>query len=93
MPCMDGGPIRDDAMLRRRADQNARIACDALSLIKREMPEQILRLSPETQAWWAAHQEADRIREQREKEARERQALKDSAYAKLTPAERKALNL
>lgn len=41
--------------------------------------------------WWERHQEADRKREAAERRDAERAALRASALAKLTPAERKAL--
>lgn len=41
--------------------------------------------------WWQRHQEADRLRAEREREDAERATAKASALAKLTPEERKAL--
>lgn len=43
--------------------------------------------------WWEKHQEADRQRESKEARDRERDALRQSALAKLTPAEREALQI
>lgn len=92
MPCTDGGVpyTREDTT---RVNLNARVACDALSLIERTNPDLISELRAETQAWWHAHKEADRIRLQREREASDREALRNSARSKLTPAERKALGI
>ena len=89
MPCRDGySPHSYEDT--HRVNLNARVACSALSLLT---PDQIEALPQESKIWWNAHQEADRIREQRNKEAAERERLKDSGISKLTPAERKALNL
>lgn len=43
--------------------------------------------------WWEAHEEADRKREERVKEAKDHIAAKKSAMSKLTQQERKALGL
>lgn len=50
-------------------------------------------LSLELQLWWRRHQEWDRIREQREVEARQRETTKAQALEKLTPEERIALGV
>lgn len=89
MPCNDGYSTRsyEDTA---RVNLNARVACSALSLLTEA---QVRKLPLESQIWWNAHQEADRIREAREAEARHKQELRDSARAKLSPDEIKALNL
>ena len=42
-------------------------------------------------AWWETHEAADKKRESEEKRAKRQDKLRESALAKLTPAERKAL--
>lgn len=43
--------------------------------------------------WWDRHEAADRDREAKEMRAKNKAALKEVALSKLTPEERKALNL
>lgn len=43
--------------------------------------------------WWAEHQRADAIRKDREKKALAAKRARDEALSKLSPADRKALNL
>jgi len=47
----------------------------------------------ESQAWLIRHDKKDRERLAREQEERDAQKHRDSAWAKLTPAERRALRL
>lgn len=94
MPCRDWSQsevvVRDDPEVRRRLDLATRVACTTLRSLR---ASEIKHLPEEVQRWWAAHQEEDRRREAREAAERERKALKKKALDKLTPAERKALNL
>jgi hypothetical protein len=43
--------------------------------------------------WWEEHQKADRLREEREKEAARQAAVREEALSRLTPEQIKALGL
>lgn len=79
-------------------DEAVVLLCATISKMTQAQGDRIVynarsKQSRELADWWEEHQAADRKREAREKTDRERQATKRRALAKLTPAERKALNL
>lgn len=53
----------------------------------------IKKRSLEMQIWWRDHQKADRAREKKKAQAKKDDAARKKALAKLTPAEKKLLNL
>lgn len=92
MPCRDGGPyeVYENPDTRRRLDTSTMIACEAFQIMS---AEQIASLPKICQKWWKDHQEADRVRKERENDERNRQLRRSRALAKLTPEERRALGL
>jgi len=86
MPCMDGGPSREDI--------NAELgALRGLCSILTAKPKLVRYLDVDGLRWWADHQEDDRVRLEREEEERRRNLVLDAAAAKLTPEERRELGL
>jgi hypothetical protein len=97
MPCMDGGPTRDQ-MDAERINQLTEDLCYVLSRAERgDKLALILKEKPTLAKWWANHKAEDAKREARERAAaknkRERDAARESALSKLTDAERAALGL
>lgn len=72
---------------RGQADEIVAEACRRLRGVD------VTKYSLELQMWWRDHQEADKRREAQAKKKAEEAALRESALAKLTPKERKALGL
>ena len=62
-------------------------ACDRLKHVD------VSKYSLELQMWWRDHQEADRRREEKERQKAAEDALRAAALAKLSPEERKVLGL
>jgi hypothetical protein len=61
------------------------------SLLKKK--KDITKYSLEMQVWWRDHQKADKEREKKEAKQKEYDKARKKALAKLTPAEKKLLNL
>ena len=74
--------------LRKRADEATAELCDKL-----KKTVDVSKYSLEMQMWWRDHQEADRAREAKEKEAKAKEKLRATAMKKLTDKERDALGL
>jgi hypothetical protein len=93
MPCRDGGPTDNEIAYdyKRRLDLATRVACEAMSVLTKG--GNYTNMSAEAKTWWQKHQDEDARRIAREKAERKRLADKKAALAKLTPAEKKALNL
>lgn len=100
MPC-DSGPSWDDE-LRARADAAAKAACEMALRIRTEdakMPKghkgitMFSRLSRETKQWVRDHDELDKDRRRREEKLRLKKDATRRALQKLSPKERKLLNL
>lgn len=72
------------ATLNKKVDE----LCSALKKKK-----DVKKYSLEMQVWWRDHQKADKIREKREAQEKKNNIARKNALAKLTPAERKLLNL
>jgi hypothetical protein len=72
---------------KERLDAEVAFLCETLQRID------VSKYSLEMQIWWRDHQEADRIREAKEKEENEYQAIRAAALKKLTNKERKVLGL
>lgn len=62
-------------------------------LCSRLQKDEVSKYSLEMQIWWRDHQEADKKRLKKEIAARKTEKAKKAALAKLTPYERKILNL
>ncbi len=60
---------------------------------KLQKDKNIKKRSLEMQIWWRDHQKADKAREKREAKEKSDNAARKKALAKLTPAEKKLLNL
>jgi hypothetical protein len=94
MPCRDGGPPGPslEDQYKQRLDLATRLLCalcaklDKAGLTKRF-------LTKELRSWWEQHQEQDRIRKEREEADAASGRTRQRAIAKLTPAERKALDI
>ncbi len=101
MPCRD---YRDDepsyrpcpgyhydadahSALLRRLDTATRLACDRCS----ELEERGEAIPAFAESWWREHKQADERRRTVEKAAADAKALLDSALAKLTPDELRAI--
>ncbi len=72
--------------------------CQTLTFLTDSQKELIIydahnEMSRELATWWERHQEADKQREQMEKEKARLQRIKEVALSKLTLAEQKALGL
>jgi len=108
MPCRDYGSddygvsprIQELVDVKQRNDMLARIACRAMDLIQSNGSEELkaeVLADTETAKWWRLHAAADRLaKERREKELAkqaELDALKVSAFAKMTDQEIKAFGL
>lgn len=103
MPCMDYGYSDDYAEVRRereRCDMLARIACRAIQAVQASGDTALLdRImdDKETKQWWRLHAAADRLAKEREAKEREKaaakQALLESAFAKMSDEEVKAFGL
>lgn len=92
MPCRDGGPTDAERSsdYRRKVDHLTRMLCEVLKTLT---SSEIAALSRETQVWWTNHQEVDRRRLEREKQARETERKRKAAKAKLSPEEIRLLGL
>lgn len=91
MPCSDYPPYMEryeNPETKRRLDNATRAACEAFHLLTEQ---QISKLSRPVQFWWQNHQEEDRRRRAAEREKQEREQNRQTALAKLSPKERKAL--
>lgn len=91
MPCRDDRDWGSDQGYKRRLDQVTRAACDMRTVLRKH--ELLGELCQETVEWIAEHDEADaeRIRQEAEKQAREN--AKRTGLQKLTLEERRALGL
>lgn len=90
MPCMDGGPSREEQQ-RQNDDFNTitRLACARCKdLENRNQP-----IPKFAQDWWLRHKEADRIRAKRDRERRELEEKKQNALKKLSNEDKKVLGL
>ena len=90
MPCMDGGPSREQIERYKRFHvAMTRLACDRCrDLLRRYRP------IPEwAEEWWAVHQADDHARREVERcEVRKKRA-RNEALAKLSPEDRDALGI
>ena len=88
MPCMDGGPTREE-LERERADFETitRLACDRCQ----ELEGSGDPIPPWAASWWARHKVADARRARRQEAIQRDQEAREAALAKLTPQERAAL--
>ncbi len=69
------------------------VADKLCTIIKNYDPVDIARFSLELQIWWRDHQAADAVREEEEKELKERKKIRHQAFAKLTKKEKEVLGL
>jgi hypothetical protein len=104
MPCRDYGsddyyPNQSTVfLLKKKVDSLARIACKAMyELEKSPTALKSVLSDSEVSDWWKVHKEEDRKERlaqlKRELKAKETEALKKKAYAKLTEEERIAFGL
>jgi hypothetical protein len=98
MPCRDewnSGGVRyvTDPETKRRLDLATRVACTALSQLEDVGSGRIKLLPVESQEWWHQHKRADRKRQAHEEAVRRREQIKNRALAKLTPEERRVLDI
>lgn len=93
MPCR--GPDVEDCVANysREMDAATRVACELMKVLRLKRPNWELGLTPTTKRWIARHDALDKKREQEESAARKLKQLKRSAIAKLTPEERRALDI
>ena len=90
MPCSDGGPDPQQ----EKIDRLTRMLCATSRKLRGdEMDEDQKVALHEAQAWLIKHDKKDRERKAREAEAAMADEHRRSAWAKLTPAERRALRL
>jgi hypothetical protein len=90
MPCMDGGPSYEQVQREKRFFvAQARLACDRC----RDLEKRGLPIPSWAVEWWEQHKRDDNARERRESAEREARKLKESALAKLSPEELKALGV
>jgi hypothetical protein len=91
MPCRtEGGDTYESAHLRRILDDVTRMLCAVLREREEGTPNPY---TAELAQWWDRHKEADARRLAREQEEAQRKEQRQAALSKLTPEERKALNL
>lgn len=71
-----------------KLNEKVKELCSALS-----KKSNIKKYSLEMQVWWRDHQKADKAREKQEAQEKKDTTARKKALAKLTPTERKLLNL
>ena len=96
MPCYLTGSALGDAEYsaqeaRKEATKLARLLCKTMRRVEAE--GLVSQMPDDVQKWWKEHKRIDAEREERERKEREKKALAKKARSKLTPAERRALNL
>lgn len=94
MPCGDSG--EGLAYTEERLQIATRVACELAEHIDKNSKVQLLSimsLSGETKRWVIEHREIDRRRLEVEAFEANKAAIKSAALAKLTPEEKKALNI
>ena len=93
MPCTTGQECdRTDYEARRENERLTRVSCDIMRVLQSNGFD-LSQLGGETRQWWDRHQAQDTARAAAAQQMAERDSLRESALAKLSPAERKALGL
>lgn len=95
MPCRDD---RDDCRqdysdLQTKLDKVTRLLCGVCRATEKAGGGKLIAANKELNTWWKQHQEADRRREAAEQAERDQQAKRQAALDKLSPEERKLLNI
>lgn len=99
MPCSDYETntrveYRENPEIKYRLDKVTRLLCGLCRKLEgHELFKHILKDNKELNTWWIEHQEQDRKEAIRLAEIKRKKILKKNALAKLTPEERKLLNL
>jgi hypothetical protein len=96
MPCRcDGYEEYEGTRIRKELDEVTAILCEVMEAIESHnaVAEFQLLVSPRAYQWYGPHKEADKQRKLLEERQKEATRAKARAIAKLTPAERKLLNL
>ena len=101
MPCHDAYSYFGDAgresdalnEVRQRLDHITRLICSLCERLEGSGFNHLIYADPQLLAWWDKHQECDRRRKAEELAEEKRQQAKQRALAKLTPEERRLLNL
>lgn len=90
MPCRcDGWEEEENERMHKLMDKLTRMLCTA----SKAMDNRGVKMSNEHLEWWKQHQEFDRKRAEQEKKERQEELLRKRAIAKLTPEERKLLDI
>lgn len=94
MPCYDPSCYEVDPYLQSRLDRATRVACELVKIIRAHWTKgTVIPVSNEALEWIKEHDRIDKEREERELAALQKQQLKISAIAKLSPKERQALGV
>lgn len=107
MPCGYFNPLRRDdecdsetlslkirlVKRQKELDVLTRILCAIVGRLSSKGQFAMLLSIKGFRTWWKKHQEVDKERTAREKEKKDKDRLRSSALKKLSPEERKALNL
>jgi hypothetical protein len=98
MPCRDYDPspieYREGSETKKKLDKVTALLCGLCRKLEGyELFTHILNNNKELNTWWIDHQEKDRKEAIRLAKIKREKILKKNALAKLTPDERKLLNL
>lgn len=90
MPCMDGGPTREEIS---RQNQDFEIITKLACRLCKEIEKRGEKVPKFAKDWWERHKLADEERKRLEKVKKEKERRKQNALAKLSPEDKKALGL
>lgn len=95
MPCTDYQSDLDNyTNIKNKLDKTTRLLCSLCSkLTNQELFNHILSNDEELAKWWSKHQVEDRLSKQLKEKQERIKKQKERALAKLTPEEKKLLNL
>jgi hypothetical protein len=79
--------------LKKRLDNVTRMLCGVMHGIGDDATNEVIRNVEGLKEWWTEHQRLDALREANERKEEMKRQLKQTALAKLSDVERKALGL
>ena len=96
MPCSDGGPSYGEELrdTQAKVDKLTRLLCATSRKLRGDELDEDQKLAlAESEVWLLKHDKEDARRKAREERAQKQEALRQAAWDKLTPEERRALRL